>query len=182
MIEHRPPPTPEHPLKTSNFAIITSSLPLQLQRSSHDHACEVSSRAIPPISGAPHPSAGPSSSSAVHPSPSSPSGSYLSPYRVQPLLGSLPQGQSQHQQAFRMSNSPLVRLVAYFEDDVIFQSQTRKPHACLLYQLGVFIYRMAHGHTLNVIECTCQVACPSFPSVAGQADLSCRGLCPYLDR
>ena len=65
-----------------------------------------------------------------------------------PIQAFLERG-ARHQQAFRMSHSQLVRLVAYFEDDVIFQSQNRKPQACPLYQLGVFIYRMAHGHPLE---------------------------------
>ena len=51
---------------------------------------------------------------------------------------------ARHQQAFRMSHSQLVRLVAYFEDDVIFQSQNRKPQACPLYQIGVLTHPERH--------------------------------------
>ncbi len=66
----------------------------------------------------------PSSSSAVHPSPSSPSGSYLSPYRVQPLLISLPQGQSQH------SSPPL--LLSLSRRSLNAALAINKPSECLI--------------------------------------------------
>ena len=68
-----------------------------------------------------------------------------------------------------MSHPQLVCLVAYLDLDPVLQSKNGKPQACPLYQIGVFIYRMAHGHTLNVIERTFQVSSLSFPSAVSSS-------------
>ena len=39
-----------------------------------------------------------------------------------------------------------------FQDDPIFQSLGRKPQAPPLLLIGLFIYRMAHGHAMHFLE------------------------------
>ena len=57
-----------------------------------------------------------------------------------------------HYRAFRMDHDQLPNIVQMFQDDPIFQSLGRKAQAPPLYQIGLLIYRKAHGHSMHVLE------------------------------
>lgn len=61
------------------------------------------------------------------------------------------QSEAKHKHDFRISTTEMDRLVAFFEGSVEFQSTGKKPQASPRYQLGVLVYRLAHGHDIRTI-------------------------------
>ncbi|RXK39452.1 hypothetical protein M231_03285 [Tremella mesenterica] len=57
-----------------------------------------------------------------------------------------------HKQAFRMSPSHLDDIVDFFKDDPVFFSRGNKPQAPPKYQIGLLVYRMAHGHDCRTLD------------------------------
>ena len=68
-----------------------------------------------------------------------------------PIAITLERG-TRHYHAFRMDHAQLFDITSLFEHDPIFQSQGRKPQAPPLYQIALFVFRMAHGHTMHALE------------------------------
>ena len=75
---------------------------------------------------------------------------------------------SRHLSAFRMTHPQLLHLVSFFSDDIAFVSTVNKPQAPPLYQIGITVYRLAHGNDVRSIARTFGVSGESavyaFPS------------------
>lgn len=61
---------------------------------------------------------------------------------------------SRHLSAFRMTHNQLLHLVSFFNDDIAFAPSGNKPQAPPLYQIGLTVYRFAHGHDVRSIART----------------------------
>ena len=74
-----------------------------------------------------------------------------------PIAITLERG-TRHYHAFRMDHAHLLDITRLFELDPIFQSKGRKPQAPPLYQIALFVFRMAHGHSMHVLESTFHIS------------------------
>jgi len=63
-----------------------------------------------------------------------------------------------HIAAFRMDHPTLLQVVHFFKNDIVFMSFGPKPQAPPLYQIGVAIYRLAHGHDVRSISRTFSIS------------------------
>ncbi|EIW70047.1 hypothetical protein TREMEDRAFT_61809 [Tremella mesenterica DSM 1558] len=62
--------------------------------------------------------------------------------------------EAQHSHAFRITTAEMSRLDEMFGGDEVFRSVGTKPQAPSLYQLGLLVFRLAHGHDTATIART----------------------------